>query len=93
MEWDDVLLFKLGDNATDEAPCKCILDLWCLARRLTNEVCPHSAFMDPSVPKDTPSRVSIEVRSIIFGWFSNLIQVSEMMYDNEGALEVTWVEK
>jgi len=50
MEWDDVLLFKLGDNSTDEAP-----------------LCPHSAFMDPSVPKDTPSRVSIEVRSIIFG--------------------------
>ncbi|PMD40612.1 hypothetical protein L207DRAFT_582798 [Hyaloscypha variabilis F] len=50
MDWDDVLLFKLGDNSLDEAP-----------------LCPHSAFMDPSVPKDTPSRVSIEVRSIVFG--------------------------
>ena len=25
MEWDDVLLFKLGDNSPDEAPCKLIL--------------------------------------------------------------------
>ncbi|KAE9367701.1 hypothetical protein N431DRAFT_71334 [Stipitochalara longipes BDJ] len=50
MEWDDVLLFKLGDNSPHDAP-----------------LCPHSAFMDPSVPQGTPSRVSIEVRSIIFG--------------------------
>ncbi|KAG9234139.1 hypothetical protein BJ875DRAFT_401632 [Amylocarpus encephaloides] len=50
MEWDDVLLFKLGDNSLNEAP-----------------LCPHSAFMDPSVPKGTPSRVSIEVRAIIIG--------------------------
>ncbi|KAF8859194.1 hypothetical protein BDZ45DRAFT_590152 [Acephala macrosclerotiorum] len=28
--------------------------------------CPHSAFMDHSTPEGTPSRVSIEVRSIIF---------------------------
>jgi len=48
MDWDDVLLFKLGDNSPNEAP-----------------LCPHSAFIDPSVPKDTPSRVSIEVRAII----------------------------
>lgn len=25
MDWDDVLLFKLGDNAPDEAPCRSIL--------------------------------------------------------------------
>ncbi len=25
MEWDDVVLFKLGDNATNEEPCKFIL--------------------------------------------------------------------
>ena len=34
---------------------------------LTDLVCPHSAFMDPSVPKGTPGRVSIEVRAIIIG--------------------------
>lgn len=50
MEWDDVVLFKLGDNSETEAP-----------------LCPHSAFMDPSVPKDTPGRVSIEVRVIAMG--------------------------
>jgi hypothetical protein len=37
-------------------------------RCLTDSVCPHSAFMDPSIPKGTPSRVSIEVRAIIIGW-------------------------
>jgi hypothetical protein len=64
-----VLLFKLGDNSPDEAPCKLAFTLmsevsvWCL----TDSVCPHSAFMDPSVPKGTPSRVSIEVRAIVIG--------------------------
>jgi hypothetical protein len=29
--------------------------------------CPHSAFIDPSVPKGTPSRVSIEIRAILMG--------------------------
>ncbi|KAK2803706.1 hypothetical protein FQN50_006924 [Emmonsiellopsis sp. PD_5] len=30
-------------------------------------VCVHSAFVDPSVPSDTPSRLSIEVKAIVFG--------------------------
>ncbi|KAK0127284.1 hypothetical protein ONS96_006834 [Cadophora gregata f. sp. sojae] len=30
-------------------------------------LCPHSAFMDPSVPTGTPARRSIEVRAIIIG--------------------------
>jgi hypothetical protein len=30
-------------------------------------VCPHSAFLDPSVPEDTPPRLSIEVKIMIFG--------------------------
>ena len=73
MEWDDVLLFKLGDNSPDEAPCKLVLHLtsdcpMVFIRCLMDPVCPHSAFMDPSVPKGTPSRVSIEVRAIIIGW-------------------------
>ncbi|KAF2092917.1 hypothetical protein NA57DRAFT_49296 [Rhizodiscina lignyota] len=31
------------------------------------KLCPHSAFMDPSVPADTPERMSIEVRVIAIG--------------------------
>jgi hypothetical protein len=38
MEWDDVLLFKLGDNSPDEAPCKLTLKAalrnWAPVRRL-----------------------------------------------------------
>ncbi|KXX82676.1 hypothetical protein MMYC01_201102 [Madurella mycetomatis] len=30
-------------------------------------VCPHSAFVDPSVPLDTPRRASIEVKAIMIG--------------------------
>jgi hypothetical protein len=30
-------------------------------------VCPHSAFVDPSVPSDTPRRASIEVKAIVLG--------------------------
>ncbi|PGG95440.1 hypothetical protein AJ79_05281 [Helicocarpus griseus UAMH5409] len=30
-------------------------------------VCPHSAFMDPSLPSGAPSRVSIEIKAIVFG--------------------------
>jgi hypothetical protein len=67
-----VLLFKLGDNSPDEAPCKLVFNLTSdslavSVRCLMDSVCPHSAFMDPSVPKGTPSRVSIEVRAIIIG--------------------------
>jgi hypothetical protein len=67
-----VLLFKLGDNSPDEAPCKLVFHLtsdcpMVFIRCLMDPVCPHSAFMDPSVPKGTPSRVSIEVRAIIIG--------------------------
>lgn len=67
-----MLLFKLGDNSPDEAPCKFLFALisdcpTVSVRCLTDLVCPHSAFMDPSIPKGTPSRVSIEVRAIIIG--------------------------
>ncbi|KAL2123769.1 hypothetical protein VTJ04DRAFT_134 [Mycothermus thermophilus] len=36
---------------------------------LTSEatVCPHSAFVDPTAPKDAPARASIEVKAIILG--------------------------
>lgn len=31
------------------------------------QFCPHAAFIDPSVPEDTPRRASIELRAIIVG--------------------------
>ncbi|KAK5662534.1 hypothetical protein OQA88_8446 [Cercophora sp. LCS_1] len=31
------------------------------------KVCPHSAFVDPSIPSNTPPRLSIEVKIMIFG--------------------------
>ncbi|KAK4043856.1 hypothetical protein C8A01DRAFT_43232 [Parachaetomium inaequale] len=30
-------------------------------------VCPHSAFVDPSAPLDTPRRASVEVKAIVLG--------------------------
>ncbi|KAH7348509.1 hypothetical protein BKA65DRAFT_550582 [Rhexocercosporidium sp. MPI-PUGE-AT-0058] len=50
MDWDDVIVFKLGDSQADEAP-----------------LCPHSAFIDHSVPNGTPARKSIEIRAMIIG--------------------------
>jgi hypothetical protein len=47
----------VGDSRTIPVFCPLLMD----------EVCPHSAFMDPSVLKGTPRRVSIEVRAIVIG--------------------------
>ncbi|PVH78154.1 hypothetical protein DL98DRAFT_422606 [Cadophora sp. DSE1049] len=72
MEWDDVILFKLGDSKADEAQRKdrlVPLEFRIDHMRLSadSSVCPHSAFMDPSVPTGTPARRSIEIRAMIIG--------------------------
>ncbi len=64
-----MVLFKLADSAENEAKCLLHSSFPCddavtdLSLKL---VCPHSAFIDPSVPKDTPERASVEVRAIVF---------------------------
>lgn len=45
--------------------CYCYLND--VDQELIHLVAPHSAFMDPSVPKDTPNRVSLEIRAIVIG--------------------------
>lgn len=64
---DDVILFKLADTAESVAKRKlpCINEIVPLLMALTE--CPHCAIIDPSVPKDTPERTSIEVRAIALG--------------------------
>ncbi|KAK3990432.1 hypothetical protein QBC44DRAFT_239156 [Cladorrhinum sp. PSN332] len=49
MAVDDAIVFKLYDSHPDAAA----------------KFCAHSAFVDPSVPDDTPQRASIEVRMIV----------------------------
>ena len=68
MKEGDVILFKLADNAENEAKCL-FQSYFCITYSywsISELVCPHSAFIDSSVPKDTPERASIEVRAIVF---------------------------
>lgn len=55
MDWDDVLLFKLGDNLADEAPCKLalrIVDEPPEAQQLTSIKCvPIRLSWTPRFPK------------------------------------------
>lgn len=66
---DEALMFKLYDSSPDEIRCESKLfdrsDLCWLLIHLP--VCPHAAFVDPSVPDGTPERASIEIRAIIVG--------------------------
>jgi len=65
MAWDDVLVFKLGDNMKGTSTSMSrALHIFLFGYLLLKD-CPHSAFMDPSVPDGVPSRVSIEVRAIV----------------------------
>jgi hypothetical protein len=67
MKEGDMVLFKLADSAENEAKCLLHSSSHATLLLLIYElVCPHSAFIDPSVPKDTPERASIEVRAIVF---------------------------
>jgi hypothetical protein len=64
MEDEDVIILKLADTADGVAACKLALTFLIDADFL---VCPHSAFMDPSVPSGIPLRASVEVRAIVIG--------------------------
>jgi hypothetical protein len=66
MEDGDIIMFKLADSAEQVAARK-FAKPSISAEGLTGEVSPHAAFMDPSVPKDTPERASVEVRVIVIG--------------------------
>jgi hypothetical protein len=64
MKDGDVIIFKLADTADGVATC----ELNFLYRSmLIVAVCPHSAFMDPSIPLGVPLRASVEVRAIVIG--------------------------
>jgi hypothetical protein len=67
MTQDDVIVFKLYDSMKSEATGKSNNQTIDQRAMLTWSVCPHSAFVDPSVPSDTPRRASIEVKAIVLG--------------------------
>lgn len=66
MEKDDAIILKLYDTLETEAS-GWFLRIATLEQTLTRPVCPHAAFMDPSVPEGTPGRASIEVKVIAIG--------------------------
>ena len=65
MKADDIIIFKLDDNAEDVAHRERTENLAQHPFLITFLVCPHSAFRDPSIPEGTPERTSVEVRVII----------------------------
>lgn len=64
MAHDDVVVFKLADTASNVAKCT-IHVLLLQSELMSGLVCPHSAFVDQSVPDSTPERASIEIRAIL----------------------------
>jgi len=69
---DDVAIFKLHDThmkhtGTIPGISRLQIIMNAILTSLVSTVCPHSAFVDPTVPDKTPPRASIEVKIMVFG--------------------------
>ena len=69
MQWDDVIIFKLGDNSDVDATGHSHAMNGLLYLTDYFSVCPHTAFEDPSLASGAPKRASIEVKVIVIGWY------------------------
>jgi hypothetical protein len=67
MQWDDVIIFKLGDNSDVDATGHSHAMNGLLYLTDYFSVCPHTAFEDPSLASGAPKRASIEVKVIVIG--------------------------
>lgn len=65
MDSEEVLMFKLYDSSSEHVRCEKLHFITVTSRLPCITVCPHSAFVDPSVPADTPPRASVEFRAIL----------------------------
>lgn len=63
---DEALLFQSWDSHSPGGRLNCEHTRIYINRELTNTVCPHASFKDPSAPADAPPRESVEVRLIAF---------------------------